>query len=72
MAHVGDVQISYRFVRNILAGCCGGSGFLLLKIQGSGTVFLTASGTIMEKILARMVYERIELFFVLKRTCVLR
>jgi uncharacterized protein (AIM24 family) len=32
-------------------GCCGGSGFFLLEIRGTGTVFMLGGGSIMEKIL---------------------
>jgi uncharacterized protein (TIGR00266 family) len=52
IAHLGDVNITYKFVRNPLAGCFGGSGFLLLKLTGTGTVFMSGGGQIMEKILA--------------------
>lgn len=52
MAHLGQVQISYHFVRNLSAGCFGGNGFIFLKISGTGTVFLNGGGQMMEKILA--------------------
>ena len=52
VGHIGDVHITYRFVRNILAGCFGGAGFLLLKLTGTGTVFLNGGGSVMEKVLA--------------------
>lgn len=52
LAHIGDVHVTFHFVKNLMAGCFGGSGFLLLKIKGTGTVFLNGGGTIMEKILA--------------------
>lgn len=51
-AHIGDVHVTFRFVRNIGAACCGGGGFLLLKLSGTGVVFLNGGGTIMEKFLA--------------------
>lgn len=52
LGSIGDVTVTFKFVRNVLAGCFGGGGFLLLRIKGTGTVFLEAGGTIMEKILA--------------------
>ena len=52
VAHIGEVNITFKFVRKVMAGCFGGGGFLLLKITGTGTVFLAGGGTIMEKILA--------------------
>jgi uncharacterized protein (AIM24 family) len=52
LAHLGEVRVTFRFVRGILAGCCGGGGFLMLKLVGSGTAFLMGGGTVMERALA--------------------
>ena len=46
VAHFGDVRITFKFIRNVLAGCFGGGGFVLLKAVGCG------GGAIMENILA--------------------
>lgn len=51
LSHFGNVDLSVTFVRNAMAGCFGGAGFLLLQFNGTGTVFLTGGGTIMEKVL---------------------
>ena len=53
LCHLGDVKVSFKFVKNLVAGCCGGAGFLLLKLSGTGTVFLNGGGTVCEKILAQ-------------------
>ena len=51
MASYGDVEVSASFDFS-LGGCCGGLGFVRQKLKGSGTVFLTATGTIVQKVLA--------------------
>lgn len=51
IAHLGDVNVTFKFIRSVLAGCFGGGGFLMLKLTGTGTVFLAGGGTIMEKVL---------------------
>ncbi|KAI8895490.1 tryptophan RNA-binding attenuator protein-like domain-containing protein [Globomyces pollinis-pini] len=51
LAHFGDVQISFQLCKSLMAGCFGGNGLWLLKLSGTGTVFLEAGGTIMEKVL---------------------
>jgi uncharacterized protein (AIM24 family) len=38
---------AYRFAGSIGAACCGGQGLILNEVQGDGTVFLNASGTIL-------------------------
>jgi uncharacterized protein (AIM24 family) len=43
-AHIGDVHITFKFTRNIAAGCFGWSGLLLLKVTGTGIVFLNGGG----------------------------
>ena len=52
LAHIGEVKVSFEFVANPLAGCFAGAGFLMLKLQGTGTVFLSGGGSVMEKTLA--------------------
>jgi uncharacterized protein (AIM24 family) len=45
-----DPQFSYRFPDTVGAACCGGHGFILNDITApSGTVFLNASGCIMQR-----------------------
>ena len=44
MCHIGDVHITYKFVRNLGAACFGGAGFMLVKVTGSGIVFVTGGG----------------------------
>jgi uncharacterized protein (AIM24 family) len=51
LAHLGYVHITYQVVKNAWVGCCGASGFVLLKLSGTGIVFITAGGTAMEKVL---------------------
>ncbi|KAI8895489.1 tryptophan RNA-binding attenuator protein-like domain-containing protein [Globomyces pollinis-pini] len=51
LAHYGDVEITFQLAPSLLAGCCGGSGLFLLKLSGTGTVFLLGGGTVMEKML---------------------
>lgn len=52
LAQLGNVHLTYKFVRNLGAACFGGSGMLLLKVTGDGVVFVTGGGTVMEKVLA--------------------
>merc|ERR1711871_326700 len=52
MASLGDdVQIEMHLT-NCAAGCCGGAGFVINELKGSGFAFLNASGTVLEKRLA--------------------
>jgi uncharacterized protein (TIGR00266 family) len=44
-----DAQISVAFTRRLGAGFFGGEGFILQKIAGTGTAFLHASGSILER-----------------------
>jgi len=52
MASYGDVQITYSFDCNFIRCCCGGMGLVRQKIKGTGTAFLGAVGTIVQKVLA--------------------
>jgi uncharacterized protein (AIM24 family) len=51
MASYGDVNIGISLDCNFMRCCCGGAGLVRQKIQGSGTVFLGATGTIVQKVL---------------------
>lgn len=52
MASFGDdVQVGVSCDCNFLRCCCGGFGMVRQKIYGSGTVFLAAVGTILQKVL---------------------
>jgi uncharacterized protein (TIGR00266 family) len=42
----GDLDISIAFTRRIGAGFFGGEGFILQKIEGTGTLFFHSGGTI--------------------------
>lgn len=44
LAHLGNVHLTYKFVRNLGAMCCGGAGMLLLKVTGNGIVFINGGG----------------------------
>ncbi|KAJ3250880.1 hypothetical protein HK103_003067 [Boothiomyces macroporosus] len=52
IAHIGNVNVSFQVVSNMMAGCFGGNGLFLLKLEGNGIVFLNGGGSVMEKILA--------------------
>jgi len=51
IGHLGQVTVTFRFIRSVMAGCFGGGGFLMQEISGTGIVFLAGGGTIMEKLL---------------------
>lgn len=51
MASYGDVNLGISWDCNFMRCCCGGAGLIRQKIQGTGTVFLGATGTIVEKVL---------------------
>jgi len=51
MASYGYVEVSASFDFSITA-CCGGVGLVRQKLKGTGTAFLTATGTIVQKSLA--------------------
>ena len=48
----GDLDISIAFTRRIGAGFFGGEGFILQKIEGTGTLFFHSGGTIVPMELA--------------------
>jgi len=51
LAAVGtDWKVDLEFT-NCSTGCCGGMGFVLNKLTGSGWGFLAAGGTVMQKVL---------------------
>ena len=50
MAHMGDdVSVGIDLDCNCMTCCCGGQGCVRQNITGSGTVFLNAGGTIVQK-----------------------
>mmetsp|Transcript_38633 Transcript_38633/g.57437 ORF Transcript_38633/g.57437 Transcript_38633/m.57437 type:complete len:201 (-) Transcript_38633:82-684(-) len=51
MASYGDVTIGVSFDCNFLRCCCAGTGLVRQKLEGSGTAFLAATGTIVQKVL---------------------
>ncbi len=51
MGSYGDVDVRISLDCKFMRCCCGGAGLIRQKISGTGTVFLGATGTIMEKIL---------------------
>lgn len=52
MGSYGDVNVGLSLDCNFMRCCCGGAGLIRQKITGTGTVFLGATGTIVEKVLA--------------------
>ena len=52
MASMGDVGIRISLDCNCMRCCCGGLGLVRQKIEGDGTVFLAATGTMVQKVLA--------------------
>lgn len=53
LGHVGQVDVTFKFVKSCLTGCCSSHGFVLQKCKGTGTVFVTGGGTVMAKQLAK-------------------
>ncbi|GAX09678.1 hypothetical protein FisN_19Lh146 [Fistulifera solaris] len=51
MASWGDVHVEMSLDCNLLRCCCGGMGLVRQKLQGTGTVFLAGTGTMLQKIL---------------------
>jgi uncharacterized protein (AIM24 family) len=51
MASSGDVNIESSVDCNCARCCCGGLGLVRQKVTGSGTVFLSGTGTIVQKVL---------------------
>lgn len=52
MASYGNVSIGISCDTNFCRCCCGGMGLIRQKIEGTGTAFLGATGTIVQKVLA--------------------
>jgi len=51
MASYGEVKITFDCDCNLVRCCCGGMGLVRQKIEGTGTAFLGATGTIVQKVL---------------------
>jgi uncharacterized protein (AIM24 family) len=52
MASFGEVLIDMSCDCNFVRCCCGGMGLVRQRLQGSGTAFLSSTGTIVQKVLA--------------------
>lgn len=52
MASFGDVSVQVSWDCNFMRCCCGGMGLIRQKLAGTGTVFLSSSGTMVQKVLA--------------------
>lgn len=52
MASYGDVHIGISLDCNLGRCCCAGTGFVRQKLEGRGTAFIAATGTIIQKVLA--------------------
>lgn len=52
MASHGDVDVGISLDCNFMRCCCAGLGLVRQQLKGSGTVFLTSTGTIVQKVLA--------------------
>jgi len=51
MASYGDVSVEFSVDKNCMRCCCAGMGLVRQKLKGTGTVFLAALGTIVQKVL---------------------
>jgi uncharacterized protein (AIM24 family) len=51
MASYGEVNVGVSLDCNFMRCCCSGLGLVRQKLQGSGTVFLASTGTIVQKVL---------------------
>lgn len=51
MASYGEVEIKTSFDCNLKRCCCAGLGLVRQQLDGSGTAFLAATGTIVQKVL---------------------
>lgn len=51
MASFGDVRVGASTDWNLTRCCCAGFGLVRQKIEGTGTVFLSSTGTIVQKVL---------------------
>ncbi len=53
-ASIGSqVEFGYKLAQNLTTGCCAGQGLILTTINGSGTSFLNAGGTVFQRVLAQ-------------------
>lgn len=48
-SHIGDVSVTIDCDCNPLTCCFGGMGMVRQKIEGNGTIFLSAGGTVLQK-----------------------
>eukprot|EP00532_Pseudo-nitzschia_australis_P005270 CAMPEP_0168202254 /NCGR_PEP_ID=MMETSP0139_2-20121125/24170_1 /TAXON_ID=44445 /ORGANISM="Pseudo-nitzschia australis, Strain 10249 10 AB" /LENGTH=350 /DNA_ID=CAMNT_0008127921 /DNA_START=146 /DNA_END=1198 /DNA_ORIENTATION=+ len=51
MASYGEVKVDFDCDCNLVRCCCGGMGLVRQKLTGTGTAFLGATGTIVQKVL---------------------
>jgi len=51
MAAIGQVSVQVSWDCNLGRCCCGGMGMIRQKLVGDGTVFLSSSGTMIQKVL---------------------
>jgi uncharacterized protein (AIM24 family) len=51
MASYGDVRVGVSWDCNFMRCCCSGLGLVRQKLEGTGTAFLSSSGTIVTKVL---------------------
>jgi uncharacterized protein (AIM24 family) len=51
MASYGDVSIGISLDCNFVRCCCSGLGLVRQKLEGTGTVFLASTGTMVQKVL---------------------
>ena len=52
LASLGSVDVSAAMTKRLSAGLLGGEGMILQRLSGSGLAFITAAGTIVQKVLA--------------------
>lgn len=50
MGSTGEVKVTADCDCNCCSCCCGGMGFIRQAAEGSGTVFLNAGGTVVQKV----------------------
>mmetsp|Transcript_21126 Transcript_21126/g.24316 ORF Transcript_21126/g.24316 Transcript_21126/m.24316 type:complete len:265 (+) Transcript_21126:97-891(+) len=51
MASYGDVEVDVSLDCNFKTCCCGGMGLVRQKLTGTGTAFISGTGTIVQKVL---------------------
>lgn len=56
MGSTGEVKVTADVDCNCCSCCCGGMGFIRQAAEGSGTVFLNAGGTVVQKVLFSLIY----------------